>query len=151
MIKPGDLEAESRVPLGATKEQGAEVADGGEKEDQGQSRLGSLKLDEKEEKLQEDKTNESKADNLNEMPILSISTNSELRDFFLRNHGNVTTCLCENEQDLEIAKSLLESIDIDFDLYCPLEPYKHPSDVIIKFFKKVKDERKGKYCNPLHC
>ena len=77
------------------------------------------------------------------MTVLPISSESELQELFNRNNEKVTTCLCENEQDLEVAKQLLEKFDVDFDLYCPSEPYKHDSSIIVKFFNKVKEQRKG--------
>ena len=72
-----------------------------------------------------------------------IDSEKGLKETIEKRMDYVVTILCDETSDLEVLKTKLKSLQILFVLYCPFDPYNHSYDVIKKFYRQVRSQRKG--------
>ena len=72
-----------------------------------------------------------------------IESQDDLKQIIDRRSESVTTFLCENISDIELLEQHLKTLSIEFDLFCPIDPYNHDPCIINNFFEKVDSQRKG--------
>ena len=78
-----------------------------------------------------------------------IDSEKGLKETIEKRMDYVVTILCDETSDLEVLESKLKSLQIDFVLYCPFDPYNHSYDVIKKFYRQVLSQRKGSNFVPI--
>ena len=72
-----------------------------------------------------------------------IESQDDLKHVIDERSESVTTFLCENVSDIELLEENLKTLSIEFDLFCPIDPYNHDPCIINNFFEKVDSQRKG--------
>ena len=72
-----------------------------------------------------------------------IESQDDLKQIIDRRSESVTTFLCENISDIELLEQHLKTLSIEFDLFCPIDPYNHDPCIINNFFEKVDSQGKG--------
>ena len=77
------------------------------------------------------------------MVAVRIEARDDLKHVIDERSESVTTFLCENVSDIELLEKRLKTLSIEFDLFCPIDPYNHDPDIINNFFEKVDSQGKG--------